>query len=177
MRRYETIVIVDPDVPEENRQALVDRIGEIISARGGLLVYVDEWGSRKLAYELRKKNRGHYFRIDYCGDGPLVAEMERSFRIDERVLKFMTVLLNKDVDEAAVQAEMTAGEDMAEAEAETEAEAEANAEPEAEANAEPEAEANAEPEPESEPAGTPAEPESESPSASSSAGSTDDKEA
>ncbi len=172
MRRYETIVIVDPDVPEENRQALVDRIGEIISAQGGFLVLVDEWGSRKLAYELRKKNRGHYFRIDYCGNGALVAEMERAFRIDDRVLKFMTVLLDKDVDEAAVQAEMAAGEETAEAEAE------ADAETDAETVAEPETEPAETPaEPETEPAETPAEPETESPSASSPAGSIDEKEA
>jgi len=61
-------------------------------------LYMDEWGSKKLAYEIKKKKRGYYFRLDFCGTGPLVDEMERFFKIDDRILKYMTVLLEKDAD-------------------------------------------------------------------------------
>jgi small subunit ribosomal protein S6 len=98
MRRYETIFIADPDLSDEERTPLLDRIIDLIPEHDGFLVLVDEWGSKKLAYEINKKVRGYYIRLDYCGTGTLVGEIERLFRIDDRVLKYMTVLLEKDVD-------------------------------------------------------------------------------
>lgn len=122
MRRYETIVIVDPDLGEEQRGPVFDKIRELIPQRGGLLVEFDEWGGRKLAYEIRKKQRGYYLRLDYCGDGGLVNEMERQFRIDDRVMKYMTILIEKDADMESIQEAMTqsqAEEETAAAEPET----------------------------------------------------------
>ena len=98
MRRYETIFIADPDLSDEERTPLLDRIKDLIPEHDGFLVRVDEWGSKKLAYGIKKKVRGYYIRFDYCGAGELVDEIERLFRIDDRVLKYMTVLLEKDVD-------------------------------------------------------------------------------
>ncbi len=96
MRRYETIVIIDPDLTEENRNVLFTRIKALIPQLGGGVIEFDEWGEQRLAYDIKKKGRGYYLRVDYGGDGPLVSELERQFRIDERVLKFMTVLLEKE---------------------------------------------------------------------------------
>lgn len=106
MRRYETIVILDPDVGDEQREPVFDRIRELIPQQNGILVKIDNWGTRKLAYAIKKKVRGFYSRIDYCGSGPLVDEMERFFRIDDRVLKFMTVLLDEAVDAERIQEEI-----------------------------------------------------------------------
>jgi small subunit ribosomal protein S6 len=115
MRRYETIVIVDPDLGEEQRGVVFDRIRELIPQKGGLLVEFDEWGGRKLAYEIKKKQRGYYVRIDYCGGGDLVSEMERQFRIDDRVMKYMTILLDTEADMERIQEAMTQAEQEAEA--------------------------------------------------------------
>ena len=134
MRRYETIAILDPDLSEEGRAPVFDRLTNLIPAQNGFLVKMDEWGARRLAYDIKKKSRGYYVCIDLCGDGALVNEMERFFRIDDRVLKFMTVVLDKDVDLEAVKAE------IAEAEAEAKAKAEAEAQARAEAKAKAEAE-------------------------------------
>ena len=139
MRRYETIAILDPDLSEEGRAPVFDRLTDLIPAQNGFLVKLDQWGSRKLAYDIKKKSRGYYVCIDLCGDGALVNEMERFFRIDDRVLKFMTVVLDKDVDLEAVKAEIA----EAEAKAKAEADAQARAEAEAKAKAEAEAEAKA----------------------------------
>ena len=156
MRRYETIAILDPDLSEEGRTPVFDRLTDLIPAQNGFLVKLDEWGSRKLAYDIKKKSRGYYVCIDLCGDGALVDEMERFFRIDDRVLKFMTVVLDKDVDLDAVKAEIAEAEATAKAEAEAkakaEAEAKAKAEAEAAAAAAAEAEAKAEKAPEEAPA-------------------------
>jgi small subunit ribosomal protein S6 len=106
MRRYETIFIIDPDLSEEGRAPLIERLKDLFLEHSGLVVEVDEWGTRKLAYEIKKKARGYYVRLDYCGSGTLVNEIERFFRIDDRVLKYMTVLLQKDVDIESVKEEI-----------------------------------------------------------------------
>jgi small subunit ribosomal protein S6 len=110
MRRYETIVIVDADVSESDRTSLIARIKEIIPQQEGVLIKEDLWGTKKLAYEIKKKPRGYYARYDYCGMGPVVDELERFFRIDDRVLKYLTVLLDSDADAEKIQAEIAAAE-------------------------------------------------------------------
>jgi len=117
MRRYETIAIIDPDLSDEEREGVLERTTNLIPKEGGFLVMLDEWGNRKLAYEIKKKTRGYYVRIDYCGMGSLVDEMERLFRIDDKVLKFMTVLLEKDADTETIKEEMAKAKSEAEAEA------------------------------------------------------------
>ncbi len=110
MRKYETIFIVDPDLSADERAPLLERIKDLIPQQGGLLIMVDEWGARKLAYEIKKKARGYYVLLDYCGTGALVDEIERLFRIDDRILKYMSVLLEKDVDLEKVKDEIARAE-------------------------------------------------------------------
>ena len=110
MRRYETFVIIDPELSQDQREPLIGRVEELDSQMGGFLVLIDDWGERKLAYDLRKKGRGYYVRFDYCGLAPLVNEIERFFRIDDRALKYMTVLLNGDADLEKIKAEKAAKE-------------------------------------------------------------------
>ena len=98
MRRYETFVIIDPDLSQDQREPLISKVEELITQMDGFLVLTDDWGERKLAYNIKKKGRGYYVRFDYCGMAALVNEIERFFRIDDRALKYMTVLLNADVD-------------------------------------------------------------------------------
>jgi small subunit ribosomal protein S6 len=106
MRRYETIIIIDPDLSDEERDPVFGRLKELISQQGGLLVLLDEWGIKKLAYEIKKKARGYYIRLDYCGTATLIKELERFCRIDDRILKYMTILLEADVDIGNVEKEM-----------------------------------------------------------------------
>jgi small subunit ribosomal protein S6 len=111
MRRYETFVILDPDLSEDLRRPVIERVKEIMTQMGGTLLRVEEWGSRRLAYAIAKKERGYYARFDFCGSGQLVDEMERFFRIDDRVLKHMSVLLDPEPNLERIL------EDMAKAEA------------------------------------------------------------
>ena len=98
MRRYETFVIIDPDLSQDQRDQVVKRVEELIGQMDGFLAFTDDWGERKLAYDIKKRSRGCYVRFDYCGLSPLVNEIERFCRIDDRALKYMTVLLDKTVD-------------------------------------------------------------------------------
>jgi small subunit ribosomal protein S6 len=115
MRRYETFVIVDPDISKDERDTVMARVKELIDQMGGFLVFEDDWGERKLAYEIKKRERGYYVRYDYCGLAPLVNEIERFFRIDDRALKYMTVVLEKDADLAKIKAEKSAAESKSDA--------------------------------------------------------------
>ena len=106
MKRYETIVIIDPDLSKEAETPIFDRLADLIPQYEGFLIETDDWGTKKLAYDIKKKSRGHYVRLDFCGDGALIQEMERFFRIDDKVLKFMTVLLDEDADLDAIKADL-----------------------------------------------------------------------
>ena len=122
MRRYEAIIIMDPDLSAEEREPVLQRVTDVVNQGDGFLAFTDEWGARKLAYELKKKDRGYYIRFDFCGTGALVNEMERFFRIDDRVLKYMTVLLDKTADLEKIKEEIAAAQskaEMAKAQAET----------------------------------------------------------
>lgn len=123
MRRYETFVIIDPELSQDQREPLIGRVEELINQMEGFLVLTDNWGERKLAYNIKKKTRGYYVRFDYCGLAPLVNEIERFCRIDDRALKYMTVLLNGEADLEKIKAEKAAKETAAAEKAELEAQA------------------------------------------------------
>ena len=110
MRRYETFVIIDPDISQEERDPLIERVKDLITQMDGFLVFTDDWGEKKLAYEIKKKERGYYVRFDYCGLAPLVNEIERFFRIDDRAIKYMTVILDKEADLEKIKMEKAAAE-------------------------------------------------------------------
>ena len=110
MRRYETIFILEPDISEEQRKPLYGKIDELFEKYRGLLIKRDEWGVKHLAYAVRKLKRGFYTRLEYCGDGALVDEMERFFRINDRFMRYLTVLLDRDADIEKVKEEIAQAE-------------------------------------------------------------------
>jgi len=93
MRRYETIIILKPTLSEDENQAVLDRATGNIEDGGGALIKTDKWGLKTLAYEIQKEQHGYYIYIQYSGTPEAVAEMERLFRIDDRVMKYLTVKL------------------------------------------------------------------------------------
>jgi small subunit ribosomal protein S6 len=98
MRKYETFIIIDPDLPDEINTALDNKVQSIVTSnQGEVLTYVP-WGKRKLAYAIRKRTRGLYVLMEFAGGPRLVAELERNLRIDERILKFITVMLEERFD-------------------------------------------------------------------------------
>ena len=110
MRRYETFIIINPDFSDEERSSIFEKVKDLIQQEKCLLVMIDEWGDKRLAYEIKKKFRGYYVRLDYCGTGKLVNEMERFSRIDDRVMKYMTVLLDKHADIELIKEEIANAE-------------------------------------------------------------------
>lgn len=91
MQRYEVVAIVIANLNDDDITALIDRSQTIITDRKGVIAKIERWGKRHLAYEIKKQKDGYYFLIDFAGDGAIVAEIERTYKIDDRILKFMTV--------------------------------------------------------------------------------------
>ncbi len=106
MRRYETILIAHVDLSEDELGSLIERYGGIVTGQKGILVKVERWGKRRLAYLIKKQARGVYILIDYAGESAVVNELERNLKIDDKILKFMTVLKADTVDPAALEQEI-----------------------------------------------------------------------
>lgn len=121
MRTYETIFIVHPDVVGDQYSAVVDKFKGILSEQGAEILKVDEWGTRKLAYQVKKQGRGTYVLTAYQAGPEVVAELERRMRIDEAIIKYQTVYLEKGLEAAPAASEgEAAAEEGGEAEASTE---------------------------------------------------------
>lgn len=108
MRRYETVIIAPADLPDDEIIGLMDRYKGIITNHKGLVMKIEKWGKRKLAYEIKKHNRGFYMLIDFAGQSAVVAELERNLKIDDKILKFMTVKKDDQVILEDLQKEIAA---------------------------------------------------------------------
>lgn len=117
MRHYETLFIINPDLSEEDTAAVVEKFSAILTDRGSVMVKVDLWGRRRLAYQVKKFNKGYYVLFEYGATPEAVAEMERLFKIDESVIRYLTVKKDDVFDAEAI----------AQAQAEAEAKAAARA--------------------------------------------------
>ncbi len=91
MRHYENLVIVKPTLTEEEIKGQLAAIDEIITANGGEIVARDEMGIRKLAYPINKNERGFFYVVYYTMEPANIAEVERRFRINEELLRFVTM--------------------------------------------------------------------------------------
>ena len=108
MRRYESVIILDPDLPDDDIQAFTNRYTELIRSYGGDVIKVDDWGLKRLAYLVKKREKGRYVFFDYAGVPELIHEMERQFKISEEVIKFLSIKLDQDFDLEAFKAEAEA---------------------------------------------------------------------
>jgi small subunit ribosomal protein S6 len=107
MKLYESTVIFDPGLEEARVNEEVDRVTQAIGQAGGEVIDVQRWGKRKLAYTIRKRRDGTYIHIKHKSPAPLIAEMDRRFRLNESVLRHLTVVAPKDTPKAEEAAKGT----------------------------------------------------------------------
>jgi small subunit ribosomal protein S6 len=110
MREFETTFIVQPEISDEACAELSGRLDGILDKHGARRVMLDDWGKRKLAYEIQKFQKGHYFVLYYLDPGPVVSDIERTLRLEESVLRFLTVRTKDHV--ADVEARVTEGREL-----------------------------------------------------------------
>ncbi|SHN55613.1 30S ribosomal protein S6 [Desulfovibrio litoralis] len=101
MRKFETLLLLSPELNSEAREALVSNFSAVIERMEGKVVLVDNWGMKDLAYPVEKQMRGYYIRLEYVAPGTAVAELERNIRIADGIFKFITVKLSDKVEELA----------------------------------------------------------------------------
>ncbi len=99
-REYETIYILRPDVDADTAERVGARVAEVVGRESGRLTKVENWGRRRLAYDIAKHRRGVYIYLKYLGSGKVVSEIERNLRLFDGVLKYQTVLVRGDVEVA-----------------------------------------------------------------------------
>jgi small subunit ribosomal protein S6 len=99
MRKFETLLLLSPELSSESRDALLESLTAVIEREGGAMLQTDHWGTRDLAYPVRKQMRGYYVRLEYTAPPQLIAELERNIRIAVGIFKFVSVKLADDVVE------------------------------------------------------------------------------
>jgi small subunit ribosomal protein S6 len=105
MRTYETLFIVHPEVVGDDLTALIEKYRKVLTDQQAVVFKADNWGSRTLAYPVKKQSRGSYVLALYEGPSTVVAEFERRLRIDEKVIKYQTVLFEGPTAVAPVATE------------------------------------------------------------------------
>ena len=91
LRDYELVIIISPDVPEEEVPNTIDKVGQLISGRGGEVAEVNRWGQRKLAYPIRRYTEGNYVVTQFKLDPTQVSDLEASLELTEEVIRHLVV--------------------------------------------------------------------------------------
>lgn len=91
MNKYELALVLNPNLDEETKTADVNRVHDLIARFGGTIDKVDDWGKKRLAYEIKKVNEGFFSFITFQADSKAPAEIENRIRIMENVLRFLIV--------------------------------------------------------------------------------------
>jgi small subunit ribosomal protein S6 len=95
LNQYETVFILTPVLSDEQMKEAVKKYQDFLRDKGAEIVHEEHWGMRKLAYPIQKKSTGFYHLIEHRADGDLIAVLELALKRDERVLRFLTVKLDK----------------------------------------------------------------------------------
>src|SRR3982751_94102 len=106
-REYETIYILRPDSTSDVIALVNQKVRGVIESGGGNLLKIDNWGKRKLAYEVKKQLKGIYLFFSYLGQAGLLEEVERNLRLTDSVIRYYSVKIAENVDPAARPSDFT----------------------------------------------------------------------
>jgi len=95
LNNYETVFIMTPVLSDDQMKETVKKFQAFLKEKGAEIVYENNWGLKKLAYPIQKKSTGFYYLIEFKAEGTLVADLETTYKRDERLLRFLTVKLDK----------------------------------------------------------------------------------
>lgn len=95
-RTYEVMYIVDTETADEKIAKLNEAVGNLIEKEGGTIVRMDDLGRRKMAYPIKKKNEGYYVLFEIEGSGQEIAELERRMRVNDMIVRYITVRVDED---------------------------------------------------------------------------------
>ena len=117
LKQYETVFIATPVLSDAQMKEAVAKYVKLITDNGGEIVYQEDWGLRQLAYPIQHKTTGFYYLIEFRADSQFVATLETQYHRDERIIRFLTVALDKNsIAYAEHRRQMRAGKAAAKAE-------------------------------------------------------------
>jgi len=99
-RRYETMIVLRTDLQEAGVKEQAERVRKLLETQGAVIAGVHEWGLRELAYIIQKERRGYYLLAEYTGSAAAVAELERTLKLSDVVLRFVTIRQDEDAPPA-----------------------------------------------------------------------------
>ncbi len=102
LRHYETFYLLHPDLSDEERTAIPEKLRQIIISRHGEIVKIDPWPLQKLAYRVQKQTQGYYVLMEYGASAESISELTRRLRLDEGVMKFVTTKTSNEFDAEAL---------------------------------------------------------------------------
>ena len=117
VRQYETTFIADSHLPNEQIEATITKTVQLIEKNGGKIKLIDRWGKRRLTFEIAKKQYGFYVYIRFEGEGKLCQELSRAFKLDDTVLRFLTVAVPKAALKVETESKIQSQEKALEGEA------------------------------------------------------------
>jgi len=94
---YETIFIINPNLADEETAGVIKKMQDVVAKQGGEMLKFEDWGKKKLAYEIKKHKRGHYAFFQFKAAPTAVSELERTYKLTDSIIKFLTVKLEKEL--------------------------------------------------------------------------------
>ena len=95
LNHYETVFIATPVLSDAQMKEAVQKFKDLITGEGGEIVHEEDWGLQKLAYPIQKKSTGFYYLIEFKANAPFIRKFETEYRRDERVIRFLTLAMDK----------------------------------------------------------------------------------
>ena len=95
VKQYETVFIATPVLSDDQIKETVKKYQTLLADNGAEIVFEHDWGLRKLAYPIQKKTTGYYYLIEFRAEGSVIAQLETAYKRDERLLRFLTVSLDR----------------------------------------------------------------------------------
>jgi len=99
LKQYEETIVLDGSLENEQVDEYLQKIEEIMKSHGGTISDINRWGRRKLAYPIEKKDQGYYTVITFEAEGPAIAAIEQDFEMDETILRYLTIVVEKPADD------------------------------------------------------------------------------
>jgi small subunit ribosomal protein S6 len=106
-RLYDTTFIVNASLEDSQVDVLATHVQEVITRNGGEILALNRWGRKRLAYTIQKKNNGFYINIEFSAPGATIPQLERAFQLDESVLRFLIIQVDKRAQKARLKAQQT----------------------------------------------------------------------
>ena len=96
MQLYESIFLVRPSLSDEDTNKIIEKMKGVVEKSGATLLKSENWGKKKLAYEVKRERKGTFVYLHFRSEGSVIGELERSYRLEDSVIKFLTVRLDQE---------------------------------------------------------------------------------